>query len=80
MSTLNRRIAPLALWLCFLALSFCTTINGQSQSARMPSRDRQEQAKPLRQEAPRGARVVREGISIAAAGLLRGQEVEGRFR
>jgi hypothetical protein len=80
MATLNRKIAPFVFWLCFLALSFFTTFNGQSQSAHTSSHDRQAPARPLCQEGPRGARVVRERISIAASGLARGHEVEGRFR
>lgn len=80
MAMLNRKIAPFVFWLCFLALSFFTTFNGQSQSARSSARDRQEPAKPLCQESPRGARVIRERISIAAAGLIRGREIEPRFR
>lgn len=80
MSMPNRKIAPFAFWLCFLALSFFTSLSGQSQSARMSSRDRQEPAKPLCQEPPRGARIVHEKISVAAAGLTRGQEIERRFR
>ncbi len=56
MATLNRKIAPLVFWLCFLALSFCTTLIGQSQSARTPWRDRLEPAKSLCQEGLRGAR------------------------
>lgn len=56
MATLNRKIAPFVFWLCFLALSFFTTFNGQSPSAHMSLRDRQAPAKPLCQEGPRGAR------------------------
>ena len=56
MAMLNCKIAPFVFWLCFLALSFFTTFNGQSQSARTSSRDRPEPAKPLCQEGPRGAR------------------------
>lgn len=52
----NRKIAPLALWLCFLALSFFTTFVGQSQPARMSERDRQTPANALHLEAPRDAK------------------------
>ncbi len=55
MATLNRKIAPVVFWLCFLALSFCTTFIGQGQSARMSSRDRPEPAKSLCREGLRGA-------------------------
>lgn len=54
MAMLNCKIAPLVFWLCFLALSFFTTFNGQSQSAHTSSRDRQAPAKPLCQEGARG--------------------------
>lgn len=56
MAMLNCKIAPFIFWLCFLALSFFTTFNGQSQSARTSSRDRPAPAKPLCQEGPHGAR------------------------
>jgi len=55
MATLNHKIAPFVFWLCFLALSFFTTFNGQSQSAHTSLRDRQAPAKPLCQDGPRGA-------------------------
>lgn len=80
MATLNCKIAPFMFWLCFLALSFFTTFNGQSQSSRTTARDRQEPPNPLCQDARRGAKVVRERISIAASSLAHGQAVEGLFR
>ena len=79
MAMLNCKIAPFVFWLCFLALSFFTTFNGQSQSARTSSRDRPEPAKPLCQEGPRGARgplsgrAAENGLSPPAT--MRGQRV-----